>query len=103
MYWNGIGYLCKPIKELDGTRRPTKIGYEKREIDCNEKGIKRSEFYQAAIAGYKPELCIVIRKDEYEKEQYFEYDDIMYRIIRTYPVENECLELICTTQVRENV
>lgn len=101
MYWRDIGYLCKPVTELDSTRRPKKVSYEKREVDCNEIGIKRQEFYQAAIAGIKPELCVEIRKAEYDKEKYFEYDDILYRIVRTYPVKNECLELICTTQVRD--
>ena len=54
MLWRDIGYLCKAVKKLDAMRRPTKTEYEKREIFCNEKGIKRNEFYQAQTAGYKP-------------------------------------------------
>ena len=103
MYWRDIGYLCEPVKRLDAMRRPTKAGYDRREVFCNEKGVKRNEFYQAATAGVKPELCIEIKAAEYQKEDYFEFDGIMYRVIRTYPTKNENLELILTTLVQENV
>ncbi len=84
-------------------RRTTKAGYDRREVYCNEKGVKRNEFYQAATAGVKPELCIEIKAAEYRREEYFEYDGVMYRIVRTYPVKNENLELILTTLVKEDV
>lgn len=103
MYWRDIGYLCKAIKRLDAMRRPMKAGFERREVYCNKKGVKRNEFYQAATAGMKPELCIEIKACEYKKEDYFEFDGIMYRILRTYPARNENLELILTTLVKEDV
>ncbi len=103
MYWRDIGYLCKPIKKLDAMRRPTKAGFERREIFCNEKGIKRTEFYQAQTAGFKPELCIEIKADEYNKEQYFEFRGDMYRVLRSYPTKGENLELVCTALVNDNV
>lgn len=84
-------------------RRVTKTGYDRRKVYCNEKGVKRNEFYQAATAGVKPELCIEIKAAEYRREEYFEYDGVMYRIVRTYPVKNENLELILTTLVKEDV
>ena len=84
-------------------RRPTKAGFDRREVFCNSKGVKRSEFYQAATAGIKPELCIEIKAEEYQKEEYFEFDGVMYRIVRTYPVKNENLELILTALVQDNV
>lgn len=84
-------------------RRPTKAGFDRREVFCNNKGVKRSEFYQAATAGIKPELCIEIKAEEYQKEEYFEFDGVMYRIVRTYPVKNENLELILTALVQDNV
>ena len=103
MYWRDIGYLCKANKHLDAMRRATKSGFERREVPCNEKGIKRNEVYQAAVAGVKPELCIEIKADEYQREAYFEYKGIMYSIVRTYPVKNENLELILTTLTKDNV
>ena len=95
MLWRDIGYLCKAVKKLDAMRRPTKAEYEKREIFCNEKGIKRNEFYQAQTAGYKPELCVEIKASEYGGD--------MYRILRSYPTKAENLEIICTALVNENV
>lgn len=103
MYWRDIGYLCKEVTELDSMRKPKKAGFERREIFCNEKGIKRNEFYQAQTAGFKPELCVEICADEYEREEYFEYRGVMYRILRSYPVKGENIELICTALVVENV
>lgn len=83
-------------------RRPTKAGFERREVYCNEKGVKRNEFYQAATAGVKPELCIEIKAAEYQREEYFEYDGVIYRIVRTYPVKSENLELILAALVQDN-
>lgn len=94
--------MCKANKRLDAMRRPTKAGFERREVYCNEKGVKRNEFYQAATAGVKPELCIEIKAAEYQREEYFEYDGVMYRIVRTYPVKSENLELILAALVQDN-
>ena len=56
MYWRDIAYLCKETETLDKFNRPQKSGFSKREIICNVKGVKRTEFYQAQAAGYKPEM-----------------------------------------------
>ena len=63
--------------------------------------MKRNEFYQAQAQGYRPELCVEIKELDYDGEGHFEYGGKMYRIIRTYPVKNECLELICQALVVE--
>lgn len=94
MLWRDIGYLCKETEKIDKLGKPYKV-FENREVFCNEKGIKRSEFYQAQAQGYRPELCVEIRAEDYNKEGHFSYNDTLYRIIRTYPVKSECLELIC--------
>lgn len=94
MYWREIGYLCEETEQLDTFRKPYKT-FTKREVFCSEKGVKRNEFYQAQAQGYRPELCIEIKEADYNREGHFEYNGTMYRIIRTYPVKNECLELIC--------
>lgn len=101
MLWREIGYLCTEIEQLDSLGKPYKI-FEKKEVFCNEKGVKRNEFYQAQAQGYRPELCVEIREFDYEREGHFEYNGTMYRIIRTYPVKNECLELICQALVNDD-
>lgn len=101
MYWRELGYLCREIEKTDSLGKPYKE-FEKQEVFCNEKGVKRNEFYQAQAQGYRPELCIEIKALDYNREGHFEYDGTMYRIIRTYPVKNECLELICQALVADD-
>lgn len=101
MLWREIGYLCRETETLDALGKPHK-SFEKKEVFCNEKGVKRNEFYQAQAQGYRPELCIEIRACDYSKEGHFEYCGVMYRVIRTYPVKNECLELICQALVNDD-
>lgn len=101
MYWREVGFLCKENEKTDSLGKPYKE-FEKREVFCNEKGVKRNEFYQAQAQGYRPELCIEIKALDYDKEGHFEYDGTMYRVIRTYPVKNECLELICQALVADD-
>lgn len=101
MLWRDIAYLCKEVEKLDRLRKPYKV-YEKHEVFVNEKGVKRNEFYQASAQGYRPELCVEIRAVDYNRETHIEYDGVMYRIIRSYPVKNECLELICQSLVSDD-
>ena len=104
MYFKDIGYLCKPKDKLDSMRHPTKGGYEKREVFCNEiEGVRRTEFYQAQAAGFKPQITVEIPISEYEREKYFEYDGVMYQVLRSYPTGAERLELVLTTEVKNNV
>ena len=102
MYWKDVAYLCVGENQLDALRKPHFVLSEKREVFCNNKGVKRNEFYQAAVAGFKPELCIEIKTSDYGKETHVEFDGTVYRIIRTYPTKNENTELICTTAVNAN-
>ena len=95
MYWRDVGFLCREIETFDKFNRPQKAGFSRREVICNEKGVKRSEFYQAQAAGYKPELCVEVMATEYENERYFEYNGSMYKILRSYPVAGEKIELVC--------
>lgn len=100
MLWREIGYLCRETEKIDTLGKPYKT-FEKREVFCNEKGVKRSEFYQAQVQGYRPELCVEIRESDYNREGHFEYQGTMFRVIRTYPVKNECIELTCQALVME--
>lgn len=100
MYWREIGYLCKESITLDKMNRPKKVLSEK-EVFCNKKSVRQSEFYQANIQGYKPELMIEIRSLEYNKATHFKIDGIIYRIIRTYD-RGEITELTLISMVNEN-
>lgn len=69
-------------------------------VYADRQGVKRSEFYQAQTAGYKPEAVFIIRACEYSDEQQLTHNGTTYHIIRTYTADGELLELICSRGVR---
>lgn len=69
---------------------------ERREIYAVECGVKRNEFYQAQALGMTPTVTFQCFEFEYHNERYAQRGGKTYRIIRTYPLEGERLELVCT-------
>lgn len=67
-------------------------GYK--EIFGKRKSIKQSEFYQAQASGFKPEIKFEINSFEYEDETQARYNNKEYKIIRTYEVSADKLEII---------
>lgn len=63
------------------------------EIFGKEKSIKQSEFYQAQASGFKPELKFEINSFEYNDEKYVRYNNKEYRVIRTYKVSLDKIEI----------
>ena len=64
-------------------------------ILCVLKSVGRSEFYNAAVTGLRPEIVFVIHGYEYNGEQYVEFEGVRYRVIRTYSEDFEEMELVC--------
>ena len=62
---------------------------------CNVKSIGRTEFYNAAANGLKPNLIFLIHKYEYNGENLIEFEDIKYKVIKTYSTGIEEIELTC--------
>lgn len=60
---------------------------------CRKKKVTRSEFYQANQAGLKPSLVVEIRNFEYENQEFAKFEGKQYRILKTYPIDSEILEL----------
>ncbi len=60
---------------------------------CRQKRVTRSEFYQANQAGLKPSLVVEIRNFEYENQEFAKFEGKQYRILKTYPINSEILEL----------
>jgi len=60
---------------------------------CQKKSIGRNEFYNAANTGLRPELIFVIHAYEYNNEPVVNFEGKDYRVIRTYSVSFEELEL----------
>lgn len=62
---------------------------------CGLKSIGRSEFYNAAATGLKPELVFIVHGYEYSGEAVVEFENQRYRVIRTYAPDFEEMELTC--------
>lgn len=67
---------------------------EYKHIFGKRKSIKQSEFYQAQATGLKPELKFEIYSFEYDEETHARYNNKEYKIIRTYEVSSEKLEIV---------
>lgn len=63
------------------------------EVFCNEKSIRASEFYQAQAVGMKPEITLELMLNDYSNEKYVKYDEVEYRVLRTYKTSKERIEI----------
>ena len=98
MWNNEIILIAKKITGQDKLKQ--NITEEvKTKLLCRKRSITRSEFYQANQAGIRPSLVVDIHSFEYENQELAEFDGKKYRIIRTYPVDLEVLELTLTEKL----
>lgn len=89
------------IMLLDKTVSRSKTGFETRnqaagrEVCAEQGGIGRSEFYKAAAVGMIPEVAFTVSEADYRKERLIRFDGKLYRVIRSYPLPNRKVELVC--------
>lgn len=95
--WDKILYLMEEIETFDKLNRPHS-SYKVHKVYANKKSIKRSEFYQAYAAGYKPEKCFEVKTVEFDEDKYThaKYEGTMYRILRSYEIDSEITEIVLT-------
>ncbi len=75
---------------------------EKTEVYGEKKSVKRSEFYQAQTSGYKPEIVFEIAdREDYSDQPEVEYNNKLYKVLRTYETKASTLEIICYGGVRD--
>lgn len=65
------------------------------EVFCDKKSVGRSEFYSAARSGLSNISIFIIHKFEYSEEEYVEYEGERYKVIKTYDIDEEYIELTC--------
>lgn len=69
---------------------------EWKEIFAEKRSIGSSEFYQAHSEGLKPEFKFIIHPSEYNRKTdgpHIKYNNEQFKIIRTYEVNQEALEI----------
>jgi SPP1 family predicted phage head-tail adaptor len=91
--WNHeIELISKKVTGKDKLLQPISKDVEVTLL-CRKKKVTRSEFYQANQAGLKPSLVVEIRNFEYENQEFAMFEGKQYRILKTYPIDSEILEL----------
>lgn len=92
-YDNQLTLISKTYTEDEiGNQIPIEI---KTDILCNVNSIGRNEFYNAANSGLKPTLIFTIHKYEYSDETLIEFQNVKYKVIKTYSKGIEEIELTC--------
>ena len=64
-------------------------------IFCNIKSVSGVEFYNAANTGLKPEIIFVVDAFEYGDEKLVKFEGKEYKVIRSYQIGIEEIELTC--------
>lgn len=101
MYWKDVGYILKEKKSVDELHRP-KITYSEKKVFCNIKSIGQSEFYQAQVAGLKPEIKVEVKlQDVLDNATHFKIKGEIYKILRTYKLQDKT-EITLTSMVVNN-
>lgn len=75
-----------------------RVVYEntERTIFAVECGVKRSEYYQAHAIGMAPSITFQCFAFDYDGEKVVRYGGKEYQVIRSYPLDGERLELVCS-------
>jgi SPP1 family predicted phage head-tail adaptor len=77
-------------KDNIGNQIPSEV---KTPVLCSVKSVSRNEFYNAATIGLNPSVVFVIHGYEYDGQTNIEYEGERYKVLRTYSVNFEELEL----------
>lgn len=86
--------LLSETTTYDELRNPINT-IDRKSILCDLKSVGRSEFYNADLAGFKPEIVFMINKFEYDNERKVEFEGVKYNVIRPYSIDFEEVELTC--------
>lgn len=77
----------------DGRGVPRADEEVKRTVYCQVQDVKRSEYYSAQQAGFRPDYTVMIHPVEYQGESIAEYHGVRYAIYRTYRSAADVLEM----------
>lgn len=91
--WNHeITLISKKVTGKDKFKQPI---YKDVEVTilCRKKKVTRSEFYQANQTGLRPSLVVEVHNFEYDNQENAVFEGKKYRVLKTYPIDSEILEL----------
>ncbi len=74
---------------------------QRREIMCTwEEGVSQKEFYLSQKEGLQASASAEIWRVDYEGEKFAEFNDVRYRVIRSFPSSFDCLTLMLAEVMR---
>lgn len=67
------------------------------EVFCNKKSVGTNEFYKSTQQGFEIKYVFEVKLLDYDEEtDYVVYNKKQYKVVRTYEVDSENIELHCT-------
>lgn len=68
-----------------------------KEVYCNKKSVGANEFYKSLQQGNEIKIVFEVRLLDYDEEtDYVIYNFKKYKVVRTYEVDSETIELHCS-------
>lgn len=65
-----------------------------RTVMCMVESVRRSEYYEASNAGYRPEFVFKLAlAEDYQNERLLKYHGQKFRVVRTYRTEDEGIDI----------
>jgi SPP1 family predicted phage head-tail adaptor len=65
-----------------------------RTVMCMVESVRRSEYYDASNAGYRPEFVFKLAlAEDYQNERLLKYKGQKYRVVRTYRTDDEGIDI----------
>ncbi|OBZ13339.1 phage head closure protein [Bacillus sp. FJAT-26390] len=96
MMWRDVVGLIKVTKQKNELGERVPVDGVPREAFANVKSVGSREFYQAFVAGVKPEIIVELIKAEYDGEEKVKLEGTTYHVIRAYSKGGDKIELTCS-------
>lgn len=64
-----------------------------KKVFCDIEGVSSKEMFEAGRNGLRPECRVIVFKSDYNGETIVELGELRYGVYRTYPKNNETIEL----------
>lgn len=95
--WSDVLYLLEETEMLDELNSPYST-YKETKVYANKIAVKRTEFYQAQAAGFKPEKSFEVHTIEFDEDKHTHarFNGKVYKILRSYEKDSEITEITLT-------
>ena len=93
--WNNTVELAK-LEITVNENGVEEESFKLKEVFCDEKSVTSDEYYKSTQVGEEIKVVLEIKQVDYEKEPYLIYEGETYKVVRTYKIGTENIELHCS-------